>query len=155
MFSQWRDRLRHTLGFRLATWYAVIFVTTSLALVAITYLLLDASLRQYDRETIQTMLVRFAASYARGGRDALAREIRTTQLAGDPGPLLVRTTGARQDVLFLSMPEAWQGVDLSQLDAPAPGDDPSWTTLQMGEDGPELEVASITLPGGTLFQVGK
>src|SRR5215212_8890206 len=130
MFSRWRDRLRHTLGFRLATWYAVVFVTTSLALVAITYFLLGISLRQYDREAIQTMLVRFAAAYSRGGADALGREIRTTQLAAAPGPLFVRTIGLRRDVLFLSIPEAWQGFDLSQLEAPELGGEQTWATLQ-------------------------
>ena len=31
MYSRWRERLRHTLGFRLALWYAIIFVFSSLA----------------------------------------------------------------------------------------------------------------------------
>src|SRR5688500_14584872 len=115
MSSRWRDRLRHTLGFRLALWYAIVFVASTLTLVALTYVLLAASLRQYDRETIESTLIQFAAAYARGGPDALAREIRTTQAAAAaPGPLFVRTIGRRQDVLFLSMPDAWHDFDLSQ-----------------------------------------
>jgi signal transduction histidine kinase len=132
-----------------------VFVTTSLALVTITYFLLGISLRQYDREAIQTMLVRFAAAYSRGGADALGREIRTTQLAAAPGPLFVRTIGQRRDVLFLSIPEAWQQFDLSQLAAPELGGEQTWATLQTGEDGEVLEVASIRLSNGTVFQVGK
>ena len=77
MFSRWRERLRHTLGFRLALWYAIVFVASSVAIVGLTYVLLAQSLRQYDREIIQTTIVQFASAYARGGVDALAREIRT------------------------------------------------------------------------------
>jgi signal transduction histidine kinase len=155
MFSKWRERLRHTLGFRLALWYAVVFVASSLAIVGLTYVLLAASLRQYDRETIQTTIVQFANAYARGGVQALAREINTVQLASEPGPLFVRTVGARQDVVFLSMPEAWREFDLSQLATPALSGEQTWATLRTGSGDDELEVASVRLPDGTLFQVGK
>jgi hypothetical protein len=57
MFSKWRERLRHTLAFRLALWYAVIFLASSLALTALTYLLVSTSLQRYDREVIRTALV--------------------------------------------------------------------------------------------------
>src|SRR5215213_4011405 len=154
MFSKWRDRLRHTLGFRLALWYAVVFVASSLALVVLTYVLLAASLRQYDRETIQTTLVRCAAAYARGGVDALAREIRTTQVAAEPGPLFIRTIGARQDLIFLSMPAEWQPYLPELASLPLTGER-TWATLRMGEEGDLLEVASVRLRDGTLFQVGK
>jgi heavy metal sensor kinase len=152
MFSKWRERLRHTLGFRLALWYAVVFVASSLAIAALTYVLLAASLRQYDRETIQNSIVRFASAYARGGVDSLAREFRDTQ---DPGPLFVRTLGARQDVVFLSMPDALRRFDLSQLATPELSGEQTWATLRTGTGSEELEVASVRLSDGTLFQVGR
>jgi signal transduction histidine kinase len=155
MFSRWRERLRHTLGFRLALWYAIVFVASSVAIVGLTYVLLAASLRQYDRETIQTTIVQFASAYARGGVDALAREIRTVQLASEQGPLFVRTLGSERDVLFLSMPDDWRQFDLSQLATPALSGEQTWATLRTGSGGSELEVASVRLPDGTLFQVGK
>jgi signal transduction histidine kinase len=156
MSSKWRDRLRHTLGFRLALWYAVVFVASTLALVGLTYVLLASSLRQYDRETIESTLVQFAAAYTRGGPDALAREIRTTQMAAAaPGPLFVRTIGRRQDVLFFSMPDAWQDFDLSQLSTPPFSGQQTWATVRRGPGGEALEVASIRLPDGTIFQVGR
>ncbi len=155
MFSRWRERLRHTLGFRLALWYAVVFVASSLAIVGLTYVLLAATLRQYDRETLQSTIVQFAGAYARGGVDGLAREIRTVQLAVDPGPLFVRTVGASRDVVFLSMPDAWRQFDLSQLETPALSGEQTWATLRPGTGGAPLEVASVRLADGTLFQVGR
>ena len=93
MYSKWRERLRHTLGFRLALWYAAIFVVSSLVLTGLTYLLVAASLRQYDREIIRTALVQYANAYQAGGVAALQEEIQRTQATAAPGPLLVRTVG--------------------------------------------------------------
>jgi signal transduction histidine kinase len=153
MFSRWRERLRHTLGIRIAFWYAVFFVTSSLALIVITYALLAATLRHYDREIIQTTLVQFAGAFARGGRPALERELLRTQAAAH-GPLFVRALGVRRDLIFVSMPEAWQQFDLSQLATPPLAGQQTWAALRTGPDGAVLEVASVRLPDGTLFQVG-
>jgi signal transduction histidine kinase len=155
MSSSWRDRLRHTVGFRLALWYAVIFVASSVALTALTYILLAASLRQYDREQIRTALVRYVTAYAGGGVSALGREIQRTQDSAAPGPLLVRTLGARQDVMFLSRPEGWGHFDLSRLEAPSLDEQQTWSTIRTTErDRDVLEVLSVRLQDGTLFQVG-
>ncbi len=154
MYSKWRERLRHTLGFRLALWYAAIFVVSSLVLTGLTYLLVAASLRQYDREIIRTALVQYANAYQVGGVAALQEEIQRTQATAAPGPLLVRTVGARQAVTFLSRPEDWRHFDLSRLEVPSPDGQQTWSTLDTGADGFVLEVASVRLRDGTLFQVG-
>src|SRR5215204_1936584 len=154
MYSRWRERLRHTLGFRLALWYAIIFVASSLTLTGLTYLLVDASLRQYDHEMIGTALVRYAASYQAGGVAGLQEEIQRTQATASPGPLLVRIVGARQAVTFLSGPEEWQDFDLSRLTVPSPEGGQTWSTLDTGQEGRALEVASARLRDGALFQVG-
>ena len=75
MSSKWRERIEQAFGFRLAWWYALVFLASSLALVTATYFLLAATLRQHDREIVQSTLVQFAAAYTRGGVDALTREI--------------------------------------------------------------------------------
>jgi len=154
MYSKWRERLRHTLGFRLALWYALTFVVSSLALTGLTYVLVAASMRQYDREIIGTALVDYANAYQLGGVAALQEEMQRTQATAAPGPMLVRTVGARQAVTFLSRPSEWPEFDLSQLQVPSLDGQQTWSTLEMGQDGFELEVASVRLRDGTLFQVG-
>lgn len=154
MYSRWRERLSHTLGFRLALWYAVIFVVSSLALTALTYVLVAASLRQYDREIIGTALVQYARAYQIAGVAALQEEIQRTQATATAGPTLVRVVGARQAVTFLSGPPEWRDFDLSRLRVPSPDDGQTWSTLDTGQNGVELEVASVRLRDGTLFQVG-
>jgi signal transduction histidine kinase len=154
MYSRWRERVRHTLGFRLALWYAIVFVFSSVALTGLTYFLVDASLRQYDREIIRTALLQYAGAYEAAGVGALRDEIQRTQATAAPGPMLVRVVGARQAVTFLSRPDEWRDFDLSRLAAPSPEGEQTWSTLDTGQDGRALEVASVRLPDGTLFQVG-
>ena len=154
MSSKWPERLRHTLGFRLALWYSTVFVASAVTLMGLTYLLLAASLRQYDRETIDSMLVRYAAAFVRGGADALAREIRTTQVAGTPGPVLVRAVRMPDALLFVSMPDHWRSFDLSDLPMPPRSGAREWSVVRVGRGGDTLEVAGIRLPDGTAFHVG-
>lgn len=155
MSSRWRDALRDALGLRLALWYALIFVASALALVALTYVLLSASLRRYDRDTIETALVQYARAYMLGGVQALAREIQDGNLAASPGPLLVRTVGPGQELVFFNMPQQWRRLDLSRIETPQLRGEQTWSTLDIGEQGDVLEVASARLPDGTLLQVGK
>src|SRR5262249_45204228 len=125
-----------------------------LALTGLTYVLVAASLRQYDREIIGTTLVQYANAYQVGGVAALREEIQRTQATAAPGPMLVRTVGERQVVTFLSRPSEWPEFDLSQLEVPSPDGQQTWSALDTGPDGFELEVASVRLRDGTLFQVG-
>ena len=155
MSSRWRDALRDALGLRLALWYAMIFVASALALVALTYVLLSASLRRYDRDTIETALVQYARAYMLGGVQELAQEIQQGNLAASPGPLFIRTVGPGQELVFFSMPQQWQRLDLSQLDVPRRRGEQTWSTLEIGDQGDVLEVASVRLQDGTLLQVGK
>jgi signal transduction histidine kinase len=148
--------MRPLFGFRLAWWYALVFAGSAIALVAITYLLLALTLRQYDREIVENTLVQLASAYARGGVDALTREIQRMQASGAAGPLLVRTLGRRQDLIYLSVPDDWGQFDLSQLATPPLTGEQRWATVQAGANGDVfLEVASVRLADGTLFQVGK
>ena len=148
------ERAHPKLGLRLAIWYAAIFVASSLALIALTYLLLSASLRQYDREIIESTLTRYAAAYRGGGVDSLAAAIRRDQAAAGYEPLFVRAVGPFQDLVYVSPQTEWRRYDLSQLAAPAPGEQ-TWGMIGGSDEGELLEVASVRLTDGTLFQVGK
>ena len=135
MFSRWRERLGGSMRFRLAWWYALIFVASSAMIVALTYVLLAAALRQYDHEIIQTTLVEFADRLrARRRRRADRARSSGPSRPGAAGPLFVRV-GGRQSVVFLSMPEGWRGFDLSQLAEPGLAGEQRWATLETGVPG--------------------
>ena len=148
------DHLRGALGFRLALWYAGLFVASAIVLGALTYFLLAASLRQRDRDIIGTTLARYAAAYERAGLPLLNRLITADRVAGRYEPLLVRVIGNGAEAVYLDMPRDWR-FDLDQLTAETPRlGAPGWAELR-SVDGSVLEVASVRLQDGSLFQVGK
>jgi signal transduction histidine kinase len=157
MSSKWPDRLRYALTFRLAAWYAVLFSASVVALFGLTYLLLARSLQARDHDIIRSTLQRYAADYQLGGFEALNRSISADRVAGRHESLFVRVTGRGAEAIFFNVPGDWGGVDLSPLDRDG-GDDASgasWMNLPSRSGDARLEVASIRLIDGTLFQVGK
>jgi signal transduction histidine kinase len=157
MSSRWPDRLRYALAFRLAAWYAVLFVASAIALLGLTYLLLARSLVARDHEIIRSTLQRYAADYTLGGLQALNRSIGADRVAGRHESLFVRVAGRRADAIFFNVPGDWGGVDLTALDRDDTAADgsPWWTSVPNRSRQTVLEVASIRLADGTLFQVGK
>jgi signal transduction histidine kinase len=154
MSSARLERLRGALGFRLAVWYAMLFVGSSLVLTALTYALLASSLRQRDRDLVSETLARYARAYERGGLPLLNRLIAADRAASRYEPLFVRVLGDDAQAVYFSMPTEWTRFDLGRLSANRRAERPGWTELSSA-DGVVLEVASVRLPDGTLFQVGK
>ncbi len=146
---------RYTFGVRLATWYAALFVGSSVVLIALTYLLLGSSLKQRDRSVVDSTLAKYASEYEQGGLPALRDAIRSDRVAGLHETLFVRAIGSEAEAIYLSDPEDWRGFDLARLDvAPGPGRE-IWSEVTATRSGDVLEVASVRLPDGIIFQVGK
>ncbi len=155
MSSRPSDSPAHALGVRLATWYACLFVGSSLAIAAVTYLLLASSLRQRDRELVQSTLLNYATQYTQGGVRALDRAIRTDQAASRHEALFVRVLDADRELVFFSQAGEWSDFDLSQLGRADRGNRQWWASVPGRRAAITLEVASAVLPDGTLLQVGK
>jgi signal transduction histidine kinase len=145
------DRLPRALGLRLGLWYAALFAGGALILVSVTYALLGYSLQMRDREVVGSTLSRYAAAYQRGGLRLLERVIDAERSAGSYEPLFVRVLGAGAQAVYFSMPADWTHFDLARLGPPRDG----WSELSAGRGSAVLEVLSVALPDGTLFQVGK
>lgn len=171
------------LGLRVAAWYAGLFVTSTILLVALTYWLLSSSLKQRDHETIISTLREYASRYEAGGLPALARAVDLAVRTGRREPLFVRVLGPGQDAIFFSLPPEWNGFDVQGLRAdgsteswPPPGGGTGadrgatdrdgtdrdggvgssvWTALRARDRTALLEVASLRLWDGTIVQVGK
>jgi signal transduction histidine kinase len=122
-------RFAGAFSLRLGLWYAVAFLASGTALLALAYALLAASLRERDRELVASALEQYSAVYARGGLPALSDAVAGDRLAGRGEGLVVRVTGHAGQAVFASVPGAWH----------APG----------------FEAASSRLPDGTLFEVLK
>jgi len=114
---------------RLVLWYALVFLAGGAALLGLAYALIDASLRERDRELVGSALEQYSAVYARGGLVALSDAVAGDRLAGRREGLVVRVTGRAGQAVFASVPGAWQATG--------------------------FEVASERLPDGTVFEVAK
>jgi heavy metal sensor kinase len=155
MSSRWRESPAYTLGARLATWYAVLFVGSSLAIVVLTYVLLASSLKQRDHDLIRSTLVGYAGQYQQGGLRSLDLAIRNDQAAGRRERLFVRVSSGGDEVVFYNLPGEWSEYDLSQLDRPRSQSGELWAVIPRRGTSEVLEVQSAFLPDGTLVQVGK
>ena len=155
MSSRWIDRFRHTLGFRLAAWYAALFVGSSVAVAGLTYVLLGSSLRERDRESIRSTLLNYATRYDEGGVAALNEAIRVDQVAGRHERLFVRVLNADREAVFFSLPSDWTDFDLAQLARGAGAGRELWSAVPGRGGAKTLEVASALLTDGTLVQIGK
>ena len=145
--------LRGGFGFRLGLWYAGLFVGGGLALVLLTYALLASALARRDRELVLGALQQYVEQYRRGGLPALQDAVGSDRVAGRNEGLFVRVIGPGTEALFGSIPSSWRGLDLRTLVPPGNASEPGFTQVP----GPDavFEVASVRLPDGTLFQVGK
>jgi signal transduction histidine kinase len=155
MSSRWRESPAYTLGARLATWYAVLFVGSSLAIVVLTYILLASSLKQRDHDLIRSTLVAYAGQYQQGGLRLLDTAIRNDQAAGRRERLFVRVSSGGEEVVFYNLPDEWAEFDLSELNRPRNQGGELWAVIPRRGTAEVLEVASAFLPDGTLVQVGK
>lgn len=139
------------IGFRLASWYAAVFVASSLAVMVLTYTLLASSLAERDRDIVMSRLRDYSQRYGQGGLPALARAIEVEQQSGTQERMLVRVVRGGSETLFVSMPPAWNEFDVS----PLAGSGDLWEQVFSQSGEARLEVASARLPDGTLLQVGK
>jgi signal transduction histidine kinase len=115
-------------GLRLALWYAALFIASSFSIVLITYYLTSSSLAQRDHEIIQSKLGEYASVYAQGGMRALAATVDTDQRTSRER-VLVRVLDRGSETVLLSNAEGW--------------------------DPAALEVGTVSLPDGSIVQVGR
>lgn len=155
MFSKWRSRLRRTLGFRLASWYAAVFIASTGVLIVLTYALLAASLEQRDHDSVATTLTEYAAEYSTGGLDALSAAVARAERDGRHERLFVRVVTDRGTSVYASVPPEWGRFDVSQLAEETRDGDTIWATAPSLDRDSRLEVASLGLRDAVRLQVGK
>src|SRR3954463_10008823 len=100
-------RIAQTLGFRLAIYYALIFVASVLAISAFAYLLLERSLVERDHELIRVKLADYTGRYVTSGLGGLSEAVGAEQASGTDDRVFVRLVGPHADVLLASMPPNW------------------------------------------------
>jgi signal transduction histidine kinase len=152
-FSPWRQRLARSVGLRLAAWYALIFVISSVAVGVLGYGLLENSLVARDHDLLRVKLAEYAARYASGGFPALSAVVRAEQAGGDEDSVVVRLIASNADVVLMSPSSVWHAFDLDPLNGMGREDPPM--TAVSATRGTRIEVVSRRLFDGTIIQVGR
>jgi len=121
------------------------------------YFLLSTTLREKDREAIESEMQRHKALHESGGLEALLEEVRSQ----GKETMFVRVAGPSNQTLAAYMPAAWDDFHWQQLESRAATAQQEWIFLagqpegQLIEDPDTLEILSVALARGATLQVGR
>ncbi len=154
--SAWRRRLTDTIGLRLAFWYAAVFVISTCTVGILGYELLATSLIRRDHELLQVKLAEYAARYESGGLMALSNAVNADQAAGEPDSVIARVVASDASVRLVMPLTVWESFGVANQHAlSADSDDQGLQAVSAQGRDVTFELASRTLPDGTLIQVGR
>ena len=143
-----------TIGFKIAAGYAALFFLSYLLLAVIAYLAVGATLARQDRGKVLSEIESLSGQYESGGWQALHDTIVDNNRHRKNNPFFSRllAAGDRQDRVFF--PHHWEEFDLEALREmlnPRPG---VWFRLPSRSRTFDLEIMTVRLFDGGLFQVG-
>jgi signal transduction histidine kinase len=152
MRSKFLDRMRRSLGFRLAVWYFIGFVLSSLAVSIVSYVFLSSSL-QDNRKAIQKKLQEAAALAESRGIEAVEQAAEVRRRPSRRTAFFVRLVNPENRVVFINNPRLWQKFPVKSLvSRPVEG---AWEYVPARGGGDVLEVTTAKLANGYQLQVGK
>jgi signal transduction histidine kinase len=152
MRSKFLDRMRRSLGFRLAVWYFVIFVLSSLAVSIVSYVFLSSSL-QDNRKAIQAKMQELAVVAETAGVEGIEQAAEIRRRPSRRTAFFVRIVNPEGRGVFINNPRLWEKFDIdSFLDRPAEG---AWQYVPSKGDGDVLELTTAKLRNGYLLQIGR
>lgn len=151
MFSGRLDRVRKTIGFRLALGYGAFFVICITLLLGLTYVLLARSLAELDRGSLRMELAELAHEYETEGLEGLKRGV-----AAEAQSFFVRLADARNATMWVEHPEQWAMFDLSGLADAKTTEAGSVIRVAANERREDvLEIVEKRLTDGSFLEVGK
>lgn len=149
-------RLTRTTGFRLALWYSLIFISSSLLLFSLLYFPLRAAIKEKDRNIILAKLNEYTLQEQERGLDGMLEEIRFEDDHNRQAGFFVRVADPTGQSLLVTLPPEWR--DLAKGFSPmfrSGGGTDDWTILPAKSRGDALEIISRRLKSGYLLQIGR
>ncbi|MFH1242794.1 MAG: HAMP domain-containing sensor histidine kinase [Pseudomonadota bacterium] len=154
MSSKRSRKIGLTFSLKLSLLYALFFVISSLGLFVVAYYLINGLVEQREQEIIRNRIQEYVAWYGEGGLRALkARFDEQSNTARDI--FFVRVVGPFNNVLFVSIPEGFEGFDLTKLRSIPPTESDLWLSVKDQAQKGAWTVGLAPLPGGLTLQVGK
>lgn len=154
MFSKIRNAVRGKIGVRLAVWYSVFFIVSSLVFFFTTFFLLHTYLLSYDKDFIHTRVTRFSDEYGEAGLAHTIQEIVEETKAVGSKNFFVRIADHDNRKIFINDTGPWGRFDISSLEN-APVHENHWSHLRKRNDEDTLDIYTVRLFDGNILQVGK
>ncbi|HOW65124.1 MAG TPA: HAMP domain-containing sensor histidine kinase [Candidatus Paceibacterota bacterium] len=145
---------RRNFSIRLNLWYAAFFTLAAASLFFVAYYVLATSIRLRERDILKAKLEEYRAWYEAGGLEGLRQRFLHQQNT-DQYAFFVRVVGASRNALFLSVPQAWEGLDLKRIEIGPRSAGDQWVTLPGNERQAGWIFTESLLSGGRVLQVGK
>ena len=154
MSSKKSSKVGLTFSLQLSVLYALFFVISSGGLFVVAYYLIDNLIEQREREIVRDRIQEYRAWYEEGGLRALkARFDEQTDTARDI--LFVRIVGPLNQVLFVSIPKGFKGLDYDKLRSIPRSERDLWLSIRGQAEKGAWTIGVAHLPGGLELQVGK
>ena len=152
MFSGPLESLRRNIGLRLSLLYALIFTTSSVALLALAYYLLAVAVEAKDREVLEARLKEAAVVYHAGGVNAL-QAWAGSQPQQVQNSMFIRLVNPDSNTSrIISAPEDW----LAFKDVPGWGGLFRRGYIRLPKNAErDYTLGTVGLPGGWLLQIGR
>ena len=149
-------RLTKTTGFRLALWYSLIFISSSLLLFALLYFPLRAAILEKDRNIILAKINEYTLQEQQSGLQTMLSEIRLEDEHNSQAGFFVRVADPTGQSLIVTLPPGWQQLSSEAFPLFLNGAGvEGWTSLPAKDRNDILEVASRRLQNGYLLQIGR
>ena len=148
--------LTKTTGFRLALWYSIIFISSSLLLFALLYFPLRTAILEKDRNAILSKLNEYVLQEQQRGLTAMLAEIRLEDGHNRQAGFFVRVADPTDQSLIVTLPPEWRqlGDGLSPMLHTDGGSD-GWTIHPAEGRDDAMEIISRRLGNGYLLQIGR
>jgi len=152
--SSGNSKVGLTFSLKLSVLYALFFVVSSGGLFVVAYYLIDNLIERQEREIVRDRIQEYRAWYGEGGLRAL--KARFDQQSGTAKDIFfVRIVGPLNQVLFVSFPQGFKGVDDGQLGSVPRTEEELWLTIRDQAEKEAWTIGVAALPGGLKLQVGK
>jgi len=143
-----------TFSLKLSVLYALFFVVSSGGLFVVAYYLIDNLIEQREREIVRDRIQEYRVWYREGGLRAL--KARFDQQSGSAKDIFfVRIVSPLNQVLFVSFPKEFKGLDDGQLGSTPRTENELWLTIKDQAEKESWTIGVAALPGGLKLQVGK
>ncbi len=136
-------------------WYSSIFVSSSMILFLIAYLLLSSIVKEQDRKIIELKINEYALMERAKGLKTLLEEIRQEYKSNKAAGFFVRVADSSNRTLILTTPPHFKRIDYSPLENENVTKGDHWLFLKKKDDDDTLEIKSRRLKDGYILQIGK